>query len=175
MMGGRTPKTRWVVNKRQDNRLKNCCVRLAIYLNCTMMHGLANLKPVVSLPNFVTDLMKHCLYWSNCPFPRWQINEYKAYGGAPSKTQEPGLFDFAFWKQKQWKQLTAMTEMAMSRNANRTPHSQEQVSHATFPNTRPTWIDFLITLVHDNADRDSLHMSNSSIRSSQVTRLHFLQ
>jgi hypothetical protein len=30
--------------KRQDNKLKNCCIRLKIYLNCTMMHGLTNLK-----------------------------------------------------------------------------------------------------------------------------------
>ena len=33
-----------VVNTRQDNKLKNCCIRLVIYLNCTMMHGLTNLK-----------------------------------------------------------------------------------------------------------------------------------
>jgi len=138
--------------------MKNCCIRLVIYLNCTMMHGLSNLKPVTYLPNFVTDLMKHCLYWSNCPFRRWQINEYIAYGEAPSKTQEPELFDFAFWKQKQWKQLIEMTAMTMSHNANGTPHSQEQLSHATLPITRPKWIDFLITLVHDNADRDSLQI-----------------
>ena len=40
MMGGKTPKTCWAINKRQDNKLKNCCIRLVIYLNCTMMHGL---------------------------------------------------------------------------------------------------------------------------------------
>ena len=33
MMGGRTPKTCWAVNKRQDNKLKNCCTWLVIYLN----------------------------------------------------------------------------------------------------------------------------------------------
>jgi hypothetical protein len=44
MMGGKTPETCWAVNKRQDNKLKNCYVRLVIYLNCTMMHGLTNLK-----------------------------------------------------------------------------------------------------------------------------------
>jgi len=44
MMGGKTPETCWAVNKRQDNKLKNCCNRLVIYLNCTMMHGLTNLK-----------------------------------------------------------------------------------------------------------------------------------
>jgi len=32
MMGGRTPETCWSVNKRQDNKLKNCCVWLVIYL-----------------------------------------------------------------------------------------------------------------------------------------------
>ena len=44
MMGGKTPKTCWGVNKRQDNKLKNCCIRLVIYLNCAIMHGLTNLK-----------------------------------------------------------------------------------------------------------------------------------
>jgi hypothetical protein len=33
MMGGKTPETCGAVNKRQDNKLKNCCVRLMIYLN----------------------------------------------------------------------------------------------------------------------------------------------
>jgi hypothetical protein len=32
-MGGRTPKTCWAVNKCQD-KLKNCCIWLLIYLNC---------------------------------------------------------------------------------------------------------------------------------------------
>ena len=44
MMGGKTPETCWAVNKHQDNKLKDCCIRLVIYLNCTMMHGLTNLK-----------------------------------------------------------------------------------------------------------------------------------
>ena len=33
MMGGKTPETCWAVNKRQDNKLKNWCIRLVIYLN----------------------------------------------------------------------------------------------------------------------------------------------
>jgi hypothetical protein len=33
MMGGKTPETCWAVNRRQDNKLKNCCIRLVIYLN----------------------------------------------------------------------------------------------------------------------------------------------
>ena len=44
MMGGKTPKTCWAVNKRQDNKLKNCCIRLVTYLSCTTTHGLTNLK-----------------------------------------------------------------------------------------------------------------------------------
>ena len=44
MMGGITPETCCAVNKRQDNKLENYCIRLVIYLNCTIMHGLANLK-----------------------------------------------------------------------------------------------------------------------------------
>jgi (2Fe-2S) ferredoxin len=33
MMGGKTPETCCAVNKRQDNKLKNCYIRLVIYLN----------------------------------------------------------------------------------------------------------------------------------------------
>jgi hypothetical protein len=44
MVGGKTSETCWAVNKHQDNKLKNCCIRLVIYLNCTMMYGLTNLK-----------------------------------------------------------------------------------------------------------------------------------
>jgi hypothetical protein len=44
MMGGKTPETCWAVNKHQDNKVKNCCIRLVIYFNCTMMHGLTNFK-----------------------------------------------------------------------------------------------------------------------------------
>ena len=44
MMGGKTSETCLAVNKRQDNKLENCCIWLVIYLNCTMMHGLINLK-----------------------------------------------------------------------------------------------------------------------------------
>ena len=33
MMGGKTAETCWAVNKRQDNRLKSCCIWLVIYLN----------------------------------------------------------------------------------------------------------------------------------------------
>jgi hypothetical protein len=40
----KTPETCWAVNKRQDNKLKHVCIRLVICLNCTMMHGLTNLK-----------------------------------------------------------------------------------------------------------------------------------
>jgi hypothetical protein len=43
MMSGKPPETCWAVNKRQDNKLKNCCIRLVSYLNCTIMHGLTNL------------------------------------------------------------------------------------------------------------------------------------
>jgi hypothetical protein len=43
-MSGKTPETCWAVNKRQDNKLENCCMWLVVYLNCTMMHGITNLK-----------------------------------------------------------------------------------------------------------------------------------
>ena len=33
MIGGKTPETCSAANKRQDNKLTNCCIRLVIYLN----------------------------------------------------------------------------------------------------------------------------------------------
>jgi hypothetical protein len=36
MMGGRTPETWWAANKRQDNKLEKCCIRLVVYLNSKM-------------------------------------------------------------------------------------------------------------------------------------------
>jgi hypothetical protein len=47
MMCEKTPEACWAVNKRQDYKLKNCCIRLVIYLNCTMMHRLTNLKSYI--------------------------------------------------------------------------------------------------------------------------------
>jgi len=44
MMGRETPETYWAVNKRQDNKVENCCIWMVIYLNCTMMHGITKLK-----------------------------------------------------------------------------------------------------------------------------------
>jgi hypothetical protein len=44
MMGGKTSQTYWAVNKPQGNKLENCCVRLLIYFNCAIMHGLTNIK-----------------------------------------------------------------------------------------------------------------------------------
>jgi hypothetical protein len=55
IMGGKTPEICWAVNKRQDIKLKNCCIRLVIYLNCTMMHGLC--KPEILHLNFSTCKM----------------------------------------------------------------------------------------------------------------------
>jgi hypothetical protein len=46
-MGGKAPETCWAVNKRQGDKLENCCIWLVIYLNCTMMHGLTNLKKIL--------------------------------------------------------------------------------------------------------------------------------
>jgi hypothetical protein len=62
------------VNKRQDNKLKNCCIKLVIYLNCTMMHGLTNLK-FKNCENIVTSLEAICLpdceYTNNNQMQQW--------------------------------------------------------------------------------------------------------
>jgi hypothetical protein len=33
MMGGKTAETCWAVNRRQDNKIKSCCISLVIHLN----------------------------------------------------------------------------------------------------------------------------------------------
>jgi hypothetical protein len=59
MMGGKTSETCWAVNKRQDNKLENCCIWLVIYLNWiyTMRQRLCwwwdlihfNIKPAIQI------------------------------------------------------------------------------------------------------------------------------
>ena len=52
MMGGKTPETCWAVNKRRDNKLKNCCIWLVIYLNwiwrvpCYFLCPMSNIHPI---------------------------------------------------------------------------------------------------------------------------------
>jgi hypothetical protein len=38
LMGGRTLETSWGVNKRQNNKLENCCIWLVIYLNWNLLY-----------------------------------------------------------------------------------------------------------------------------------------
>jgi hypothetical protein len=57
MMGGKKPETCSAVNKRQDNKLENCCVWLVIYLNCTIMHGLTNLKLLSTYEEIRTKIL----------------------------------------------------------------------------------------------------------------------
>jgi hypothetical protein len=62
MMDGKTPKTCLAVNKRQDNKLEICCVWLVIYLNCTMMHGLTNLKFVYMFAGRKKNTICRCVF-----------------------------------------------------------------------------------------------------------------
>jgi hypothetical protein len=57
MMGGEMPETCWAVNRRQDNKLENCCNWLVIYLNCTMKRGLTNLNPLNAELNSICHLL----------------------------------------------------------------------------------------------------------------------
>ena len=66
MMGGRTPETCWAVNKRQDNKLENCCIWLVICLNCTIMHGLTNLKFRIKIFIFLISVHKYQINTDKC-------------------------------------------------------------------------------------------------------------
>jgi len=60
MMGGRTPETFWAVNKRQDNKLENCCIRLVIYLNSAIM--LTNTVKNIKYSNLFSRTQWHFRY-----------------------------------------------------------------------------------------------------------------
>ena len=62
MMGGKTPETRWAVNKRQVNKLENCYIWLVIYLNYTMMHGFTNLKKKKKNPKEISYIAVKMLH-----------------------------------------------------------------------------------------------------------------
>jgi hypothetical protein len=55
IMGGRTPETCWAVNKRQDNKLKNCCIWLVIYLNYFTYVSVSGPKFAKCLNDWLTD------------------------------------------------------------------------------------------------------------------------
>jgi len=61
-MDVRTPKTCWAVNKCQLKYWRNCCIWLVIYLNCMMMHKLANFK---------LDKSTFQIILVNIPFSLW--------------------------------------------------------------------------------------------------------
>jgi len=67
MMDGETPESCWAVNKRQDNKLEDCCIWLVIYLSCTMMHGLTNLK-IFRLLSFYGIWVYQYIRFVNCNF-----------------------------------------------------------------------------------------------------------
>jgi hypothetical protein len=66
MMGGKTPETCSAVNKRQDNKLENCCTWLVIYLNFTMMHGLTNLKCIIYSKRLCKFKLLQLWAWELC-------------------------------------------------------------------------------------------------------------
>jgi hypothetical protein len=65
MMGGKTPETCWTVNRRQDNKLKNCCIWLLIYLNgliCIATKGVQHFARIVLvLPPLVDTCCNRCV------------------------------------------------------------------------------------------------------------------
>jgi hypothetical protein len=64
MMGVRTPETRWTVHKRQVINLREIVApSWLIYLNCMMMHGLANLK--ISLEHYYINFLAYINVWSS--------------------------------------------------------------------------------------------------------------
>jgi hypothetical protein len=71
MMGGKTPETCWAVNKRQDNKLENCCICLVIYSNCTQcrLSGDPNIHTAKWFTNFTNLKSVLKIYW----YKLWDI------------------------------------------------------------------------------------------------------
>jgi len=72
MMGGKMPETCWAVNKRQDNKLENCCIWLVIYLNSPRSVSLTAWKSW----NFIVQ-SRDGLH--NLKFSSWQIQQFLQY------------------------------------------------------------------------------------------------
>ena len=81
-MGGRKSETCWAINKRQDNKLKNFCIWLVIYLNCTMMHGLQTLN-LANLRNLRLPPRRN---WLCSSFGLWQARLLTALAFGPMTT-----------------------------------------------------------------------------------------
>ena len=64
VMGGKTPETCWAVNKRQDNKLENCCIWLVIYLNCSSL----SIAIGIMQSGVKTDCVYHFILRYFCPF-----------------------------------------------------------------------------------------------------------
>jgi len=64
MMGGKTPETCWAVNKRQDKKLKNCCIWLVIYLNLKFACALAVIY-TISIDSVLHFIFPHLLHFKN--------------------------------------------------------------------------------------------------------------
>ena len=64
MMGEKTPETCWAVNKRQDKKLKNCCIWLVIYLNLKFACALAVIY-TISIDSVLHFIFPHLLHFKN--------------------------------------------------------------------------------------------------------------
>jgi len=63
-MSGRTPEICWAVNKRQDNKLKNCYIWLVIYLNLPFLFPQVASKIYKPIPWLTTTDKNNLSLWS---------------------------------------------------------------------------------------------------------------
>jgi hypothetical protein len=82
MMGKRTPETWWAVNKRQDNKLENCCIWFVTDLN-----GLGS-------PNLaISTVMCGYTMWDEQP---WEIHFSLQDSSSPYNTTNRGVLKSQF-------------------------------------------------------------------------------
>jgi len=74
-MGEETPETCWAVNKRQDNKLENCCIWFVIYLNWWMKFWYFDIVPKYwKFATFSKDLLAFFILWSCSAFCCQDLN-----------------------------------------------------------------------------------------------------
>jgi len=89
IVGGKTPETCWAVNKRQDNKLENCCIWLVIYFNlrwCTDLQTLIKKKYIFIISRliplegkmFQTKVTEQITTYISCSIPFFVVVENRA-------------------------------------------------------------------------------------------------
>jgi hypothetical protein len=90
MMGGKTSETCWVVNKRRDNKLENCCIWLMVYLkrcnNVSKFYYSIFIWSVTCSGDTPPIIRSLKLHWQPLVFHTWKVVGCVVGGQRPPTT-----------------------------------------------------------------------------------------